>query len=145
MDIIKTVNDGRKIADTNYWKSDYARNGYCYLSINAGAYRLLVPKYGKDWVKECQSAQAVILSRGTAYKYKPPKDDALEILFEDNTDSPFTIMISPEQMDRMPADEDQGWKGVFHLYFDGSREPVIEFQKVYYRRVQELPCLKRVE
>jgi hypothetical protein len=115
------------------------------LSLNAGAYRLLVPKYRNDWLNNFLTARAVIISRGAAFTYKPPKSDALEILFEDETNSPFMILISPEQIDRMPTDADQGWKGVFYIYYDGSKEPVLKFDKVYYRKVKDLPCLKRVE
>jgi hypothetical protein len=137
-------NDGRKIIDTNFWTSEYAENGICYMSINAGCYRLLVPHYRQDWIKEMQAAQSVVISRGPHLSAMPPKSDAFEIMFADNTQSPFIIYTGTEQWDRTPTDADQGWKGVCHVYFDGSQKPVIEFQNVYYRRVKKIPWMKKV-
>jgi hypothetical protein len=142
---ISIKNDGRKIIDTNYWTSEYAKNGICFMSINAGCYRLLVPHFRKDWIKEMQAAQSVIISRGPFPDAMPPKADAFEIMFEDNTQSPFIINTGTEQWDRAPADADQGWKGVCHVYFDGIQKPIIEFQNVYYRRVKKIPWMKKVQ
>jgi len=145
MDYVKIDNDGQKIVSTNFWETEYALNGYCYLSINAGCYRLLVPKFHKDWLDEIKKAKEVVLSRGPARNLKPPKSDALEIMFEDHTEEPFVITISPEQMDRMPTDADGGWKGFFDIYYLDAAEPVQHFDRVYYRKVKELPCMKAVK
>lgn len=138
-------NDGQKIVETNFWETDYAHNGICYLSINAGCYRLLIPENRRDWLREINTAKEIIISRGPAPQASPPKSDALEILFEDGTDSPFMILIGPEQVERMPADADHGWKGVMHIYDRLAEKPLIEFTRVYYRRVKKLPYMKRVE
>lgn len=134
-------NDGQKIISTNYWESDYAKNGYYFLSLNAGCYRLLVPKNRRDQVKEMKTAKEVVISRGSAMSMMPPKHDAFEILFEDGTDSPFVLTISHEQMDRVPADKDLGWKGTFAVY-EELTEPVLRFERTYYRKVKSLPYLK---
>jgi hypothetical protein len=42
-DFITVENDGQEIVGTNYWNSEYFRRGAVYLSVNAGAFRLLVP------------------------------------------------------------------------------------------------------
>ena len=139
---VGVVNDGQKIIETNYWESEHAKYGFCYISINAGCYRLLVPKFREDWLKEIETAKEVVISRGPSPNSSPPKADAFEIMFEDHTDSPFSVIMSPEQWDRMPSDGDFGWKGKMHIYFDGSKEPVMEFYDLYYRRVKNLPWLK---
>jgi hypothetical protein len=99
---ISIENEEQKLVKTNYWESEYAKNGYCFITINAGWYRLLVPRYREDWLGDIKSANSVIISRGPAPRFQPPKSDAFEILFEDNTQSPFSITTSPEQWDRVP-------------------------------------------
>ena len=42
--MIMIGNDGPLIARTNYFETELAKNGYFYLSWNAGAARLLVPE-----------------------------------------------------------------------------------------------------
>ena len=44
MDLITIENNGPGILSTNYWGTPHAEKGYCYLSINAGAFRLLGPQ-----------------------------------------------------------------------------------------------------
>jgi hypothetical protein len=141
---IKIESDGPKIVSTNYWETDYARNGVCYLSINAGCYRLLLPESLRKWISEMKTGQEVVISRGPTPRSNPPKSDALEILFEDKTNSPFVVLIGPEQVERMPSDEDRGWKGIMDVYCGNHAEPVLVFTRVYYRKVKELPCHKPV-
>jgi len=142
MDFIIVKNDGQKIIETNYWESEYAKNGYCYMSVNAGCYRLLIPKNRKDWLKDMEAAKEVVISRGPNETVRPPKSDAFEIMFEDNTESPFVIQTGPEQWERAPSDDDQGWKGCMRVYYGSTEKPVLEFLRVFYRRVEKLPCMK---
>ena len=72
------VNDSQKIIETNYWDSEYAKNGYCYVSKNAGCYRLLIPAFRKDWMKDIKSANAVAIYRGSALDLMPPKHDSFQ-------------------------------------------------------------------
>ncbi|MDX9788933.1 MAG: hypothetical protein RBT11_19320 [Desulfobacterales bacterium] len=48
MNLIQISNDGPEILSTNYWETEHAKKGFLYMSINAGAFRLLpqssVPK-----------------------------------------------------------------------------------------------------
>ena len=144
MEFVMITNDGQKIVETNYWTSSYAKNGFCYISINSGCYRLLVPKYRKDWLKDMETAKEVVISRGANYTYQPPKSDAFEIMFEDHTETPFVMQTGSEQWEHAPSDADKGWKGVIHVYYDSIEKPVLEFQRVFYRRVKELPYMKPV-
>jgi hypothetical protein len=138
-------NNGQGGMTTNFWQTDFAKNGYCFVTLDAGYYRLLVPYYRKDWLAEMKTAREVIISRGPWPSGRPPKKDAFEIMFEDGTSSPFIINVGPEQWDRAPGEADQGWKGVFSVYFDGATKPTLEFKKVFYRRVPKIPWLKKVE
>jgi hypothetical protein len=136
--VVIIQNDGQKITKTNYWQSEHAENGYFYVSVNAGCYRLLVPHSKQNEIAEMKTASSVVISRGQ-WNGK----DAFEIMFEDNTSSPFCLYIVAAQWDRLPLDSDTGRKGVFHVYFGG--EIVLRFDEVYYRKVEKLPCLKKVE
>lgn len=42
--MIHIENQGAEIASTNYWDTPHAQRGFCYLSGNAGVWRLLVPE-----------------------------------------------------------------------------------------------------
>lgn len=103
MTFIVIKNDGQLIVDTNYWELENAAKGLYYLSWNARAARLLVPDLQMSSIKEMKDAEYVIVSRGT-YQGR----DALELLFEDHTDSPFSITIVTEQTDRLIPDVEQG-------------------------------------
>jgi hypothetical protein len=137
---LRFVNDGKKIVNTTYWDSAYCLAGKVFLSINAGAFRLLLPKSMENMLKEIEAAYSVVISRGPWPS--EGKTDALELLFEDGSDNPYCIHISAEQVDRLPPGSEQGWKGVFHIYANRATSPVVEFQRVYYRRVEKIPCLK---
>jgi hypothetical protein len=136
-------NDGKKIVSTNFWESDFCAKGFLMVSVNAGCYRLLVPPSQEAMLKEIEAARAVVISRGPMEEGGRRKADAFELLFEDDSDYPFSIATDPAQWDRVPSDADQGWKGIFHVYIKDTPGPVMEFMRVHYRRVKGLPCLKK--
>lgn len=141
MEFIIVNNDGVDIKSTNYWDSDLCKSGIYYLSINAGAYRLPLPPKMNAALKEIESANSVIISRGPLRG----KTDGLELLFEDDSSNPYCLHMDTQAMDRLPSDADLGWKGVLFIYANGSNKPVIEFSRVYYRKVDQLPYLKPVK
>lgn len=108
-DPIIIQNDGPRIRMTNYFESEYARNGFYYLSINAGAFRLLVPDRQLSEIEEWKTAREVIVSRGPWPQHN--RTDIVEILFEDDSDTPYIIHIGTEQIDWMPSDADQDVAG----------------------------------
>ena len=139
-DMLRIVNELEIITETNYWESEYALGGFFYLSLNAGGYRLLVPPIHEGSVDEMQTGKVAVISRGpwTAQG----KQDAVEIMFDDDSDSPYVLHLDAVQLDRMPMASDQGWKGTLLVY---TRELHLALTlPVYYRQVKELPCLKKV-
>lgn len=130
-------NKGQAIAETNYWDSELAAHGGMYLSTNAGAVRLLVPDALKSQLPEMRGAQCVIVSRGpwTAERGR----DALELLFEDGTDSPYCIHMLAEQCDRMVPDHQQGGGFVVTVWTRGGEKLRYDGK---YRVVDSLPCLE---
>lgn len=127
-------NKGQQIVNTNYWESEYARQGLFYLSWNAGAGRLLIPDDQKSIIREMKTAKMVIVSRGE-WQGK----DALELLFEDHSDNPFVINLVTEQTDRLIPKEQQGGGFVVTVWTKGGQKARFPGK---YRVVNTLPYLK---
>jgi hypothetical protein len=62
--LLRIENDGPAIRATDYWRSPFADAGFCFLSFNAGAARLLLPDSLAHVVPELRAAREVIVSRG---------------------------------------------------------------------------------
>jgi hypothetical protein len=131
--MIKIVNDGKALKCTNYWDTEHAKKGYFYLSWNAGAARLLVPKSQENQIKEMKAALYVVISRG-----KFQGRDALELMFEDNTDAPYSIHLVTEQCDRLLPEADQGSGFTVDIW---TRDGLKASFDGKYRVVNTLPCL----
>jgi len=137
MTLLEIRNRGQAILSTNYWDSDHAKAGYFYLSWNAGAGRLLVPDSQKATLRKMKGAREVIVSRG------PWLDqggrEALELLWEDGSDSPFCIRLVAEQTDRLIPDTDQGGGFVVTAWTRGGLKGRWPGR---YGVVTEIPCLQ---
>lgn len=134
--MLTITNKGQAIESTNYWDSEHACAGYCFLSWNAGAARLLVPDTRHAFLPEMRTAEYVIVSRGPWPR--AGKDEALELLFEDGSDSPFSIHLGAEQTDRLLPDTDQGGGFVIVVWTRSGEQMRLPGK---YRRVASLPCL----
>jgi len=130
-------NRGQGIVETNYWDSDMAKEGILYLSWNAGAARLLVPDSMKSYIREMKTAKYVIVSRG--YWINVDGRDALELLFEDDSDSPFAIQLSSDQCDRMLPQSDHCPQFAVSVW---TSEGMVLKKPGKYRVVDEIPCLQ---
>jgi hypothetical protein len=135
MNLITIENNGPEIVSSNYWTSEYSAKGYVYLSINASAFRLLIPDNMK--IDGTLLAKEVIVSRGTWPDQG--RADALELLFEDYSDSPFCLHIGTEQVDRMPADTDRNKSFIFSVWTFAGK--ILEVP-ARYRIVKKIPYLK---
>lgn len=136
--IVLTIrNDGQRIVETNYWESAHAKAGYCYLTWNAGSGRLLVPdSLASSMLREVRAAREVIVSRGPWGEQGGR--EALELLFEDGSDSPYCIHLVAEQCDRMLPDTDQGGGFVVAIWTRSGRRTQMPGK---YRAVENIPCL----
>ncbi len=101
---ITVGNRGQLISQTNFWSTQFAREGFCYLTWNAGAARLLVPwPHTKD-VPEMIAAQFAVISFGVWSEQN--NQETFEILFEDGSDEPYVFFLAAGQSDRrLPANE----------------------------------------
>src|SRR5438309_12065291 len=70
--------------------------------------------------------------------------DALELLFDDGSDDPWSLHLSPGQVDRMPLDTDsaQGWTCTVWTHLVGERCRLVLTKPTHYRRVRRLPDLR---
>lgn len=97
-------NSGQSIKTTNYWTSHMAKRGMCFLSINAGAVRLLLPKVLSDSEAEILTGKSVTLEPSVVLA------GGTDVVFDDGTAYPFCISLSPGAMDFKPRnlmDRDQ--------------------------------------
>ena len=131
-------NDKGKITDTDYFDSKFGKSQLFYLSFNAGVGRLLVPdQHCAEFFNEVRTAKYAILSMGRIFDGVEWRKMG-ELVFEDFTDSPFSIHIQSELIDRAITPEPQ--KTSLATY---SREGMQGEEFVLYiRTVDTLPCLK---
>lgn len=134
--MITIENDGPAIRATNYWASAHARRGYLFLSWNDGVARLLVPPAATSMLPDMETGRLVVISRGPWVEQAGR--DALELLFDDGTDSPFSCCLVAEQCDRMLPDDEIGRAFEFHVW---TRTGLRFMRSARYRRAPALPCL----
>lgn len=119
--MITFENDGQNIASTNYWSSDHATKGLCYLSANAGAWRLLVPPAAAHYLAEMRTGKSASIEPSAQMPGR-----CWDVVFEDGTDSPFFLAIDKRQTDRAMQDGDC----VLAIWTEAGK-------------VLELPCIVR--
>lgn len=132
---IVTSNHGPLIVSSTYWGSAIEELGKLWISTNAGAIRVLVPRSMRRVIEDMRSAKYVICSRGPGPQGR--KDDAMELLFEDGTDSPFSLHVGPESVDRHWVCSVWDWKK--------NKPHKATERKCFWRRAPSLPWLKPLE
>lgn len=138
--ILEIHNSGPLILSTNYWEHDMEREGLAYLSINDRALRLLLPRQLEEVIPDMATGKLVIASRP-----RNPGPYAIELLFEDGTDSPYCVHLGAGQIDRLPLPEDDGREDLTCTVWIQPRrgEPHEALRRpAAYRVVPRLPWLK---
>lgn len=140
--IITVENHGPLIVRTNYYESDLCAAGKIYVSVNAGAIRILFPPSRWRDMTTLRQSKFCILSRGAWPEMKC--DEAVEIMFEDYSDAPYALHLSPESFDMLPAKPDAGREWVVTVWTlkDGRLHKSLE-RKCYWRRVEKIPCMEK--
>ena len=135
MFLLTIENNGQEITRTNYWDSKNALSGgFCYLSCNVGAARLLVPDSQIAIIAEMCTAKRVILSRGPWVL--EDGCDATEIMFEEDADNHFAVTVPAHQTDGVLLKEHQGGGIAFTVWTLGGKQLQLP---AYYREVESLP------
>ncbi len=96
---VEIKNNGPELVETNYWESEYARHGYCFLSFNARCFRLLLAPTLERGISDMRAAERVIIGFGRSTQMRR---DMIRVLFEDRSDSPYVVQLSAEQVDVIP-------------------------------------------
>lgn len=135
--MFRVENNGPDIISTNYWDSEHASKGLFYLSINAGAFRLLVPDAALHVIPEMLTGREAIVSRGPWNAHGGR--EAIEILFEDGTDAPYSVCLLTEQCDRLPAPRDRNKSFLLSIWTKHGKAGEMTAR---YREVKRLPWLK---
>lgn len=139
--MLQIENDGQEIIKTNFWQTEQARSGGFFLSINAGACRLLVPYQHKNVIKEFEVAKEVILTRGPWPD--AGEETAIEILFDDGSDDPYSIHLGQSQVDRWPPAQESGRTVQFSAWILKDGKPFCAYRsEAYFRTAARLPYLK---
>lgn len=139
MAYLKITNDGQSITSTDYWATPAARRGFAFLSLNAGAMRLLVPQPMQHMLPEMLT-ETVVITRGQIV-LEARQREAVEVMFEDQSDNPFALHIVAEQVNPLP---DHSWMRrplPFHLY-TGPETTLRHQATAWYRTAKRLPYLK---
>jgi len=126
--------------ETTYFDTEMCRKGLYYLVHSNGKYFLLLPKWSEKQLKEMETGKAVIITRG---KHEGKKD-YFEIVFNDNTENPYAVLLNDEQFTRItPLKE--GWNGKLYVYSGDLDECKLIFPYVYYRIADNIPCFDPVK
>lgn len=134
--MITIENDNSEIISSNYWLTEWAKKGIMAASLNAGTFRVLLPDSMKDMVIEMKTGKEIIISKGQ-YQGRI----AYEILFDDHTKSPFSLIIGDNQIFSLQvADSEQGKALMVAVWMKGPKK-VFEMP-ARFRVVDKLPCLK---
>jgi len=136
-DLLTIANRGQAIASTNYFDSRLAKAGYFFLSWNAGAGRLLVPDTQKPQLRDMKTAEYVVVSFGPWIE--AGAIPAVEVLFEDHTDRPYSLILSPGQYDRTLSESDVGSGFHVAVWTRGGEKQRLPGRL---RKVQQVPCLE---
>jgi len=126
--------------ETTYFDTEMCAKGFYHLVHNNGKYFLFLPKWKEKVLQEMQTGKQVIITRGS----HEGKKDSFEIMFDDETETPFSVLIRDEQFTRLsPLKE--GWHGTLYVYSGDIDECRLIFPYVYYRITDNLPCLEPVK
>jgi hypothetical protein len=139
--IVEVHNHGPLITSTTYWGSEAEAAGKFFASVNAGAIRLLVPRIHRPVIEEFRTCKYVVLSRGPWPRMRLP--EAVELLLEDGTESPYALQLSPESFDLLPAEPEAGREWTITVWDEkkGKAHKAVE-RVCHWRRVPSLPWLK---
>lgn len=142
MTIIATSNDGPRIVSSTYWGSPHERAGKIHCSCNAGAIRVLLPRSMAHLVDEMSTARHIVVSRGPWPE--EAKEDAVELLFDDGSESPFALHLGAESWALLPGDPGAGSWSLSIWTADQIGEPLLlaSWESCWWRQVARIPCLE---
>lgn len=105
-------NDGKRLVSSTYWSSPLAQRNFVFVSINAGALRVLLPRdVDQELLRAARTSREVLVTRVSgALEHLAHFDPsfALELLWEDDSDAPYSLCVGLTQLDRLPPTSEAG-------------------------------------
>ena len=136
--VLAVHNDGPAITKTNYWQTAYNHCAKFFVSLNGPTFRVLVPDAAIDEMREgVAGATHVVVTRGPWRDTGLP--DAIEIMFDDGTDNPFALMVTPEACDFLPPRAKAGTSGIRCIAY--GRGLVVLADLPVQFRLANIPCM----
>lgn len=140
LSFIITENSGPELVSTNFWDAEIGAQKYAF-SVNAGCMRLLVPNCHKPSLPDMIGCEYVVAS---ILKNIRTKAFAIELLFEDHSQTPFSIHMCPEAcLSLFPLAENSKVPRKMTIWTEGLNK-VAELP-IYSRDVPRLPWLKPLD
>jgi hypothetical protein len=140
MSPVEIINHGPLIASTNYWTLAVEEAAKVFVSVNAGAIRVLVPRAHRRIIEEMRTGKHCVLSRGPWPAMR--LEEAVEIIWDDGTDDPFALHLSPESFDLLPAEPPEGQEWIVSAWDVKKGKPHKAVERVcHWRRVPQLPYM----
>ena len=130
---LSVENDGPRIVASNYWATEHAAAGAFLVSSNAGTFRLLIPKSKEAAINDMRAAKGIAVTRGPCPEMGLA--DAFEVLFDDQTDDPLALVLTPEAFQAVPVAENARSRWFFAGWTLRKGHPHCEFTK---------PCRYRI-
>jgi hypothetical protein len=144
MATIAIQNHGPVIISSNYWESELAQQGKIFVSVNAGAIRVLLPPQSYGWLSDMRTARECVLSRGPWPAESKP--EGIEIMWDDRSDSPFALHLTPESFDMLPAEPEAGREWICSTWTAKDGRPHKSLERICpWRRVARIPWLRAWE
>ena len=138
--IVTIENHGPLIVASNYWGSAMEEAGKVYVSCNAGAIRVLVSRVHRRIIGDMRTGRICVCSRGPWPAMS--LSEAVEIMWDDGSDDPFALHLSPESFDLLPAEPpvDQEWICSVWDWKKGRPHKAVE-RVCHWRRVPRIPFM----
>lgn len=141
--------DENGLVETNYFESEHAKLGLAHVVLNRRCFIVLLPlnsNISPNNLKDIYACDHVVVSRGPCKENKEGGDpfwkDTFEILFEDNTNTPFRLTLSAMAFAVLPNKEWLRIKFPIKFYNDNGKM----FEKdCYYRIVKRIPWGKKYD
>ncbi len=138
--MIITKNNGPELVSSNFWDTEIGAQKYAF-SVNAGCLRLLVPNCHTPSIPDMIGCEYVVAS---ILKPIRTKAFAIELLFEDHSQSPFSIHMCPEAcLSLFPLAENSKVPRKLAIWTEGLNK-VAELP-IYSRNAPRLPWLKPLD
>jgi hypothetical protein len=138
---IRVTNHGPLLLSSNYWESELAAAGKLFVSVNAGAIRILLPPQLYGDLADMRSAPECVLSRGPWPAER--QREAVEIMWDDGSANPYALHLTPASFDSLPGEPMLGREWILSVWTkkDSSPHKALE-RRCHWRRVVRIPCLE---